>query len=109
MIKENINEQNKEEFKKAIKIFSSINLGIFLLLFLCFFPHQLESIISSLTVTLLIFPFIQFIHLIPTVIFCLVKKKYALMKGALIVSGLTLLLCPVTCFGGGFFLSQITK
>jgi hypothetical protein len=114
--------ENEEDFqfKRGFRLFRNINAFLFVFLLLCSFnsriglggvvgnsfPNKLENgLIGSCFYLFLI----QCVYLIPTIIFCLVTKKYPLLKASLIVSGLTLLLCPVTCFGGGFFLSQIIK
>ena len=113
---ENISsKENKEEFKKAIKIFCGINLIVFLLFIIFSIKRDLWSSLSSVQLgeavmwAFFCLPFIQFIHIIPTIIFCAITKKYQILKVSLIVCGLTLLICPITCFGGIAFLTQINK
>ncbi|MFN5538968.1 MAG: hypothetical protein ACK481_02770 [Candidatus Melainabacteria bacterium] len=91
-------EKENKEFKKALKIFGGINLILFLL-FLWITLDSHSNLINATIQFQFIQLFIQIVYLIPTIIFCLVKKKYAFMKGASIVLGITMLLFPVTCFG----------
>lgn len=135
MIHESNNEENNKpqqistveieenfQFKRGLRIFRNINVSLFVFLSLAFSDSDtdilghfvnnnsfLDKLARGFVLGCFYLFFLQFVYLIPTIIFCLITKKYPLLKACLIVSGLTLLLCPVTCFGGGFFLSQITK
>ena len=110
------------QFKRGLRIFRNINVSLFVFLSLAFSESDtgmlghfvnnnsfLDKLGRGLGLGYFYLFLIQFVYLIPTVIFCLVKKKYAFMKGASIVLGITMLLFPVTCFGTLFLPSLITK
>jgi len=97
----------KGEFRRGLKVLALTNAFFFLLLSSPFLFQSHVSLMSKISqgIALACFslPFVQFIYLIPIVIVCFFRKKNAFLKSALLVGGITWLVCPITCAIDAFF------
>lgn len=91
----------KAEFKRGLKVLALTNTLFFLLLSSSPLFQLDISLMSRINQGIILacasLPFVQFIYLVPIAVVCFSRKKYAFLKSALLVGGVTWLVCPVTC------------